>query len=75
MFITITSKDSCGPRIDNINIHRIEGFSYLNESRYIINTTSGYQYFVDKKFCEKIEFNNKRIAFENLPELIKNGGI
>jgi len=30
---------------------------------------------VDAKFCQSIEFNNKRISFKELPELIKNGGI
>lgn len=67
--IKITTKDSCGIVKDYVSLNSIESFSSIQDSQITINTKTGHQFIINKKFST-VEYGNITLNFDEIVDLI-----
>ena len=67
--IKITKKDSCGTVKDYVSLNSIESFSSIQDTQITINTKTGHQFIINKKFST-VEYGNITLNFDEIVDLI-----
>lgn len=67
--IKITTKDSCGIVKDYVSLNSIESFSSIQDTQITINTKTGHQFIINKKFST-VEYGNITLNFDEIVDLI-----
>jgi hypothetical protein len=67
--IKITTKDSCGIVKNYVSLNSIESFSNIQDTQITINTKTGHQFIINKKFST-VEYGNITLNFDEIVDLI-----
>jgi hypothetical protein len=67
--IKITTKDSCGIVKNYVSLNSIESFSSIQDTQITINTKTGHQFIINKKFST-VEYGNITLNFDEIVDLI-----
>jgi hypothetical protein len=67
--IKITTKDSCGIVKNYVSLNSIESFSNIQDTQITINTKTGHQFIINKKFST-VEYGNITLNLDEIVDLI-----
>ena len=68
-FLKITVKDCTGTCVYYLKLKNIESCILVKDNKYLINMNNGNQIQITKQFS-RIEYNDKKIDWKELPEYI-----